>query len=62
MIVILSCVFSLCNNDVMCVEVVKGYKCNCKLGFIGVNCDIEEDECVLSLCIKGFFCVDKVGD
>ena len=62
MTAILSCASSPCNNDATCVEVAQGYKCNCKPGFTGANCDIEEDECVSSPCTKGSTCVDKVGD
>lgn len=44
----------------MCVEVMDGYRCICKFGFIGVNCEVEDDECVFNLCVIGFICVDKV--
>ncbi|PFX17574.1 Sushi, von Willebrand factor type A, EGF and pentraxin domain-containing protein 1 [Stylophora pistillata] len=60
-IAIVNCASSPCNNDATCVEVAQGYKCNCKPGFAGANCEIEEDECLSSPCAKGSTCVDKIN-
>ena len=54
------CASSPCNNDGTCVEVAEGYRCVCKPGFTGANCEVEEDECITSPCAKGATCVDKV--
>lgn len=28
-----------CEHDGLCVEMDDGYKCRCKVGYIGVNCE-----------------------
>ncbi|XP_068719046.1 sushi, von Willebrand factor type A, EGF and pentraxin domain-containing protein 1-like [Montipora capricornis] len=58
---ILDCASNPCNNDATCVEVTDGYRCICKPGFTGANCEVEDDECVSNPCAIGSSCVDKVN-
>ena len=57
-----------CLNGGKCVDLgdVKHgdhyYKCVCKPGFTGKNCEININECDPSPCLNGGHCVDGVND
>lgn len=38
------------------------YKCDCKPGFTGVNCETNINECDPSPCVNGGHCIDGVND
>ncbi|EDO34703.1 predicted protein, partial [Nematostella vectensis] len=50
-----------CNNGAQCNNMVDGYRCMCKSGFTGKNCEVEEDECTTNPCANGGACVDKIN-
>ena len=37
------------------------YRCSCRAGWSGQNCDIDEDECLSEPCQNGATCIDKVS-
>ena len=55
------CASNPCNNAGLCVNKADGYECQCRPGYTGNHCQIDEDECVTSPCAEGATCVDKVG-
>lgn len=40
----------------------KGYNCVCVVGFMGVFCEINIDDCVSSLCFFEGICKDEIDD
>ena len=55
-----TCVSSPCRNGGTCVNTKESYRCNCKRGFQGQNCEIEINECLSSPCYGESTCVNKV--
>ena len=41
------------SNTGTCVDQINGYKCQCQPGYIGIDCDVDIDECQSSPCING---------
>lgn len=48
--------YGICNNS------IGGFLCDCFNGFIGLKCEINIDECLLSLCFNNVICIDRIGD
>ena len=46
----------------MCENIVGGYRCQCALGWVGVNCDSDGDQCMPSPCLNGATCVDGIRE
>ncbi|KAI0212812.1 hypothetical protein LSAT2_002260 [Lamellibrachia satsuma] len=38
-----------------------GYKCKCRVGYTGLHCETEINECLSSPCLQHYSCVDRVG-
>lgn len=55
-----TCVSSPCMNGGTCVNTKESYRCDCKHGFQGQNCDTEINECLSSPCYEASTCVNKV--
>ncbi|KAL9952656.1 hypothetical protein ACROYT_G039940 [Oculina patagonica] len=45
----------------MCVDQVNGYVCNCQMGYVGVHCQTNINECSSNPCLNGATCVDQVN-
>lgn len=47
----------------MCIDKPQGYKCECKKGYSGLNCELEQNECSLNAtsCPEGAMCQDLPG-
>lgn len=50
------CASNPCKHGANCENKLTSYKCTCKPGYTGVNCEIEIDYCVSSPCINGGSC------
>ena len=50
------CVTDPCKNGATCVDLVGSYRCDCKAGYTGSNCETSIEK--LNLCI----CNLKVGE
>ena len=37
-------------------DIVNGYRCSCPLGFYGLNCEVNHDECLSRPCQNGANC------
>lgn len=44
----------MCKND----NVMGSVNCFCGVGFIGVYCEVDIDECVLNFCMFNVYCMD----
>ncbi|KAK3728579.1 hypothetical protein QZH41_011661 [Actinostola sp. cb2023] len=53
------CASNPCNNGGRCIDHKDGYRCECLLGYMGKQCEIEKDECLSDPCYQGSTCVDK---
>lgn len=42
-----------CLNNGSCVDDISSYKCYCRRGFIGTNCEINVNECLPDPCLHG---------
>lgn len=49
-----------CRNGGICVDLLNDYKCNCFVGFIGKDCEINIDDCQFILCINSGVCKDGI--
>ncbi|XP_062608379.1 neurogenic locus notch homolog protein 1-like isoform X1 [Saccostrea cucullata] len=54
------CKWKPCQNGGSCVEKYGGYSCVCTVGFAGVNCENDINECLTSPCVNGT-CVNNPG-
>ena len=43
-----------------CLDHVNEYSCTCADGYMGLNCEIEINECDSNPCLNGAVCLDKV--
>jgi hypothetical protein len=53
------CRSSPCKNGGTCVNSPGKYVCQCPPGFIGVNCQTENDACSTHPCQNGATCINK---
>ncbi|XP_068740086.1 neurogenic locus Notch protein-like isoform X3 [Montipora capricornis] len=51
-----------CKNGSTCYDLPIGYRCQCRIGFQGKNCDIDINECLTNNpCKNGSTCVNNIG-
>nr|XP_058946979.1 fibrillin-3-like [Pocillopora verrucosa] len=50
-----------CKNGATCFNLQDSYRCECKLGFSGVNCEKDTDECANKPCQNEGSCVNLQG-
>ncbi|XP_078357256.1 uncharacterized protein LOC144642139 [Oculina patagonica] len=55
------CASNPCQNGAKCVNIVKNYRCDCKPGYSGRNCETNINECASAPCSNGGTCVDLVA-
>ena len=58
------CVNVDCGNNGYCISYDNGYhyKCKCNIGYAGVTCDYNVDDCLGSPCKNEASCVDGIDD
>ena len=54
------CTSGPCHNDAHCVDLKDDFRCECKDGYWGKNCEKEVDDCQFKPCINNGTCLDKV--
>ncbi|XP_033116445.1 protein crumbs-like isoform X2 [Anneissia japonica] len=52
---------SPCKNGGTCLDINSGYTCVCVIGFTGINCEEEEDECKSDPCANQGTCEDELN-
>ncbi|XP_067023184.1 fibrillin-1-like isoform X3 [Acropora muricata] len=51
-----------CKNNATCFDLVNGYRCQCRSGFQGKNCDTDINECITNNpCKNGATCENSFG-
>ncbi|XP_033101326.1 sushi, von Willebrand factor type A, EGF and pentraxin domain-containing protein 1-like, partial [Anneissia japonica] len=55
------CLMSPCLNNGFCYDLEKGYKCICRDGFTGDNCEVNVEDCSPGICKNDGTCVDQVN-
>ncbi|XP_033101698.1 uncharacterized protein LOC117104902 [Anneissia japonica] len=55
------CNSSPCENEGLCVELEKGYECECIPGYQGKHCEEDINECSALPCLNGGTCHEGVG-
>ncbi|XP_062600299.1 uncharacterized protein LOC134261927 [Saccostrea cucullata] len=55
------CEGSPCNNGATCVDLPKGFTCQCAAGYTGGTCQENIDECLNNPCVNGGQCIDIVN-
>ncbi|KAH8878267.1 Protein slit [Schistosoma japonicum] len=52
-----------CGNGGKCISLPKNnYRCECLTGWIGNDCQINQDDCVYNRCENGATCVDGINE
>ncbi|KAK2174373.1 hypothetical protein NP493_805g01004 [Ridgeia piscesae] len=55
------CKFYPCENSGTCFDEIHGYRCECTMAYVGINCTIEVNECDSSPCLHGGSCLNQLG-
>lgn len=55
------CLRTPCINAISCANLVGDYRCKCRVGWMGKNCDTNINDCV-GQCQHGATCIDLVND
>lgn len=55
------CLTNPCINAISCTNLVGDYRCKCRVGWMGKNCDQNINDCV-GQCQHGATCIDLVND
>ncbi|KAL3877080.1 hypothetical protein ACJMK2_034835 [Sinanodonta woodiana] len=50
-----------CMNGGACVSQTIGYHCNCPVGYTGLNCQTNINDCTNTSCLNGGVCIDGVN-
>ena len=45
-----------------CIDETNGYRCVCKPGYMGTQCETDANNCVLNPCLNGGTCIDLPND
>lgn len=53
--------FNFIKKVLNCVNYQTNYKCLCKNGYTGVNCEIDIDECASNPCLNNSPCIDEIN-
>lgn len=57
---LIECLSFFCYGLVICIDRVDGFECVCVVGFIGVYCYYDINDCgILNLCRNGGICLDR---
>ena len=56
----LECTSNPCQNGGLCADMPAGYACKCARGYIGGNCETDEDECASGPCSAAGTCIDEL--
>ena len=54
-------IYTPCENNSTCTDLVNSYNCTCLPGYTGINCSVDINECDLDPCLQGSTCVDEVN-
>ncbi|KAH3855929.1 hypothetical protein DPMN_098504 [Dreissena polymorpha] len=52
---------SLCMQGSTCSNIKGSYICHCSRGFEGLNCEIDENECLSAPCLNNGACNNTIG-
>ena len=51
-----------CGNGGQCVDEWNDFRCQCRLGYEGLQCETNPDNCVVHNCVNEVTCLDGEGD
>ena len=54
------CLSNPCQNNATCLMYLNGYNCSCVIGFTGLHCETNIDDCASEPCAEGV-CVDGIN-
>ena len=54
------CLSNPCQNNATCLMYLNGYNCSCVIGFTGLHCEINIDDCASEPCAEGV-CLDGIN-
>lgn len=53
--------YKACRNNATCEDLLNDYRCTCRPGFTGKDCEINVNECESDPCLNGASCNDLLG-
>ena len=51
-----------CQMGATCVDAVNGFGCRCVVGYEGVLCETNTDDCLPGVCLNNATCIDEVAN